>query len=107
MMNEKEKKEYDKWEKWVNSFDWTFAKTYAKKAPHEYLVRDKISKDNQKLMLGFAKFIKEHGYEEKFWQTTFVYLNIGKYKYWTCEYPLYKTSLVNRCLVENKYGYNN
>jgi hypothetical protein len=89
---------------WVEKFKWTEAKSYKDKAPHEYLVKAKISNEDGKIMVEFAKYIKEHGYAERFYQTEFVYLNIKGYKYWTMDYPLYKTDLVNRCPVGNVYG---
>lgn len=93
--------------KWVDEFEWTFAKSYADKAPHEYLVAKKIPQEDRKIMIEFAKFIKTNGYSEKFYQSSFVYLNIGDKKYWTMDYPLYKTDLVNRCPIENTYGNKN
>ena len=89
---------------WINSHDWTNAKSYEKKAPHEYLIRAKIPEEDGRIMVEFAKYIKEHGYTEYFYQTPFIYLNIQGYKYWTMDYPIYKTTLVNRCKIENKYG---
>lgn len=89
---------------WINSFNWTNAKSYADKAPHEYLVRKHLGDEDGLIMVEFAKYIKQNGYVEYFYQTPFTYLNIGEFKYWTMDYPLYKTTIVNRCMVQNKYG---
>ena len=94
----------DFFKEWIDSHKWTTAKSYAKKAPHEYLLKEKITQVDGVVMVAFAKYIKENGYVEYFYQTPFTYLNIGEYKYWTMDYPLYKTSIVNRCPIENKYG---
>ena len=92
---------------WVDKFEWTFAKSYADKAPHEYLVRAKMPKEDGDIMVEFAKYIASNGYPQKFWSRTFYYIDINGKKYWTCEYPLYKTSILNRCPIENIYGNKN
>lgn len=56
----------------------TFAKTYAKTAPHEYIVKGQ----NPELFDDVKAAIKEHGYNAKFGKWTYRYLNIGEYKYW-------------------------
>jgi len=45
---------------------WIFAKTYAATAPHEYLVKEKLSAENQEILKDFVTFIKENGYVKMF-----------------------------------------
>lgn len=62
--------------------EWIFAKTYAKTAPHEYIVR----KSNPKFFDKMKKLINKEGYGAP-WRdgTIYKYLKIGKYKYWCIE----------------------
>ncbi len=46
----------------LDAVKWTFAKTYAKTAPHEYIVREQYPDHFQRM----AKEIKEHGIDEPF-----------------------------------------
>ena len=72
---------------------WKFAKTYAETAPHEYIVDEW----NIELFNEICRLIDNEGYEEKFYDKTFKYFNIGKFKYWHCD------NVLNRCPIENKY----
>ena len=40
--------------------DWIFAKTYAKKAPHEYVVRNNINGNDEEFM-DVVNYIQENG----------------------------------------------
>lgn len=44
---------------------WTFAKTYAKKAPHEYIVRHKHVGDDEEFM-AMVDYILNNGNEENY-----------------------------------------
>lgn len=61
---------------------WIFAKTYAKTAPHEYIVR----KSSPKFFDKMKKLIDQEGYDAP-WRdgTIYRYLKIGDYKYWYIE----------------------
>jgi hypothetical protein len=50
----------EKFINFINNNDRIFAKTYADFAPHEYLVKRNLSTEDQKTMVEFAHFIKEH-----------------------------------------------
>lgn len=82
----------------VASAQWTFAKTYAKTAPHEYIVRDKLSNANQKLFDEFADLINREGYEQKFYNTTYKYYNIDDKRYWVMD------NILNRDSTTNNYS---
>ena len=73
---------------------WKCAKTYAKTAPHEYILKEW----NPELFQVICNLIDSDGYEEKFYSETFKYYNIGKLKYWCCG------NVLNRCPIENRYG---
>jgi len=87
----------EKARKFIANCDWIFAKTYAQTAPHEYIVREKLSVDLQADFDWFAALIDHEGYEDKFYDKTFTYLAIGDKKYWHME------NLINRDNRENKY----
>ncbi len=81
----------------VNKFQWTFAKTYANKAPHEYLVLSRIKdEEDRRTFLEVAQFIYDDGF------TAFYYKRKGRYYvlddnyYWTMDEDISKTDLINR-----------
>ncbi len=83
--------------KFIAGVEWIFAKTYAKTAPHEYIVRDNLS-DNDKIFFDkFAKIIERQGYVKKFYNTEFKYLNIGEKRYW------HMGEVINRDDIKNEY----
>ncbi|MCP4612923.1 MAG: hypothetical protein GY845_29880 [Planctomycetes bacterium] len=86
-------------ERFIDSANWVFAKTYAKTAPHEYAVREK-NPDLEYEFIYFVKFIREYGYEEKFWSKTHTYYDVGEWKYWTMGNPVDETTIINRALIK-------
>ena len=78
----------------IKNQKWKFAKTYAKTAPHEYIVDEW----NIELFKEICHLIDTEGYEEKFYDKTFRYYNIGEFKYWHYE------TILNRCPIGNRYG---
>ena len=66
----------------ISKQQWIFAKTYAKTAPHEYIVRDNLSKKNKKLFDELALFIQKNGYKKYFYDQSFIYCDIKNKKYW-------------------------
>lgn len=86
-MNNKELK------KQLNQQGWTFAKTYAKTAPHEYFLKTQ----NEKLFLELRKRITKLGKNEKFYKSTFRYYYHGDYKYWAYD------ELINRDNKDSEY----
>lgn len=78
---------------WAYRTTWTFAKTYAEKAPHEYAA---LGKPNTELfdLYKATMFILHNGYVEMFYQTPFMSYTVEKRRYWT--YSSY--DLVNRTL---------
>ena len=73
---------------------WKFAETYAKTAPHEYILKEW----NTELFNVICDLIDADGYEENFYNVKYRYYNIGEFKYWCCE------DVLNRCKIGNTYG---
>jgi hypothetical protein len=79
---------------------YSFAKSMAN-IPHSYTLRTawKNTDDFYKC----AELIRKHGYEEKFFNKTYTYYNVGDYKYWTMGEPIEKTILINRALIDERH----
>ena len=86
-------------ERFIDSAKWVFAKTYAKTAPHEYAVGGKNASLEDEFVY-FVKFIRKHGYKEKFWGKTHTYYDVGEYKYWTMGNPIDETTIINRAVIK-------
>jgi hypothetical protein len=67
---------------------WTFAKTYAKTWPHEYIVQEKV--DNE-LFIQLANLIDRDGYVSHFYKTTVTYYDYDGRTYW------HMGNIINRC----------
>ena len=68
--------------KFISGQKWIFAKTYAKTAPHEYIMVFPNSPHRKKAE-EFYHFIQKNGYVKKFFNKKYKYINIEGYKYWT------------------------
>ncbi len=79
---------------------WTSAKTYAKTAPHEYIVRDKIV-GNDEEFVNAVMTIREKGFRAKFWSKEYIYLHYNGFFYWTMGEPIERTIIINRCSKDN------
>jgi hypothetical protein len=86
----------------VNSAQWTFAKTYAATWPHEYIVRKRV---DESLFIALVTHIRTHGYEGQFYRLTLTYFDEGDYVYWTMGEPIDETEIVNRCRRDQTYEY--
>lgn len=67
----------------IESSKWTFAKTFAKYKPHEYLVAGKTISDEDWVM--FDIFINQNPdrYSIILWNKERLYINMDWYRYWT------------------------
>lgn len=83
-------------EKFVNSVDWIFAKTYAKFAPHEYIVKKYLPEEKHEDFMWLARLINSEGYEVEFKGKMYTCYDIGDKKYWTMDEDVEKTDLINR-----------
>jgi len=86
-------------EDFVESVEWTFAKTMPE-WPHEYIVRRNV---DEKIFLNLVYFIRHHGYEALFYDTTQIYFEENGLVYWTMGAPLEETIIINRCEKKNTY----
>lgn len=84
----------------VESTGWTFAKTYAKRWPHEYVVR---SPENEQMMLALARHIFEFGVEERFYSQIRRYHHERGKVYWSMDPTPDETTLINRCDESDAY----
>jgi len=73
---------------------WTFAKTYAKTWPHEYIVQEKV--DNE-LFLQLASLIDTNGYVSHFYKMTVTYYDYNGRTYW------HMGNIINRCDEHDTY----
>ena len=76
---------------------WRFARTM-RYIPHEYCLR---TKDNEIEFLAFAMFIRKHGYQKRFGNATYTYLDVDGYTYWTMpQDQLPDVDIINRTKTE-------
>ncbi len=84
----------------IDTTEWTFAKTYALTWPHEYIVREKVDKV---LFEAFVRHICQHGFEGHFYQRVLSYFAEDGLLYWTMGEPMEETTIINRCKEEESY----
>ncbi len=85
----------------VNKFDWTFAKTYANTAPHEYIVLDKVGLEHREEFIKIARFIREKGFEAYYYSRAGFYYIIDENYYWTMDEKAEDTDLINRAKLSD------
>lgn len=87
----------------IETQTWIFAKTYATKAPHEYIVRGKCSGTDEEFM-AMARYIQEQGITMHFWGRPNKYLFLGEKYYWVMKNgnddP---TMIINRAIINDYY----
>jgi len=86
----------------VDNQTWVFAKTYAKKWPHEYIVRDNV---DETLFVKLVEHIRANGYVGKFYKMDITYFDEDGMVYWTMGDPIETTTIINRCTKEQSYEY--
>ena len=86
----------------VNSEEWTFAKTYADTWPHEYLVRDNV---DEQLFARLVEHIRANGYLGHFYTREITYYDEDCLVYWTMGAPVEKTTIIDRCRKDQTYEY--
>lgn len=83
----------------VSRYPWTFAKTYAEFAPHEYYVKDYLDDEGKAEFVWFVEFIRDYGFNCKFAGKEHTYYEIDGHYYWTMGDSIEDTIILNRCLV--------
>ena len=86
-------------EKYLQSLKWQYAKTYPS-APHEYTCLA-WKPDAKHQMVDFARLIQDEGFTEIFANREYKVLVIGGMKYWTMDFPLENTDLINRTYADD------
>lgn len=86
----------------VSNEKWTFAKTYAKTWPHEYIVRGKV---DEGLFVKLVEHVKANGYQGHFYKKEITYYDDDGLVYWTMGAPVEETTIINRCRKEQTYEY--
>ena len=81
--------------------NWIFAKTYADRAPHEYVVKDKLDDRYRELFPELVIYIRENGFPAFFGNKEHVYLYYDKHYYWTMGDPVEDTVIINRCRYDD------
>lgn len=88
---------------------WTFSSTMPT-MPHSYIVKNRLSPDDQKLFEAFVLLIREEGTRALFQYTKNkpprLYLHHNEHFYWTMGAPIEETIIINRakddtCRIEN------
>lgn len=94
------------WLEKARTLKWTFARTYADTAPHEYVVAGRTKGLEAEEYVRAAKAIHTFGQPGKFYDYTNIYLEDDEYRYWTMDEDVEVTDLINRCPVADreKYG---
>ncbi|MBM3143404.1 MAG: hypothetical protein FJ010_00265 [Chloroflexi bacterium] len=92
----------DNLRKFTDESVWTFAKTYPKTWPHEYIVKDRV---DEELFVELVRHIRVYGYIGKFYRRDITYFEDRDKVYWTMGAPIEETTIVNRCTKEQTYEY--
>ena len=91
----------DRIRQFVSKYPWTFAKTYADFAPHEYYVKDKLDEEGKDEFVWFVEFIRDYGFKCKFAGKEHTYYELDGYYYWTMGNLIEDTIILNRCDKSN------
>jgi len=88
----------------THSRKWTFAKTFAKTAPHWYTVRN-YEPGLQKEFETAVKLGRVYGYDKKWGKTVYKYFDFEGFTYWTMGSPVSETTIINRILIDPDAGW--
>lgn len=89
--------DYKRIREFVSKYPWTFAKTYAEFAPHEYYVKDELDEYGQAEFVWFVEYIRDNGFDCKFAGKEYTYFELDGHYYWTMGEPIEETIILNRC----------
>ncbi len=87
--------------------EWTSAKTYAKTAPHSYVVRGRTSGMTDDDYVRAGRVIHTFGQPAKFYDRTDIYLEARGVKWWTMDRDVRDTALINQASSDRLYGVQN
>ncbi len=81
---------------------WIFAKTYASFCPHEYVVKERLAKDDQLIFEQIVSFIRKRGYTANYGRKgPNSYYTVDDYYYWTMGDPVEETNILNRAKLSD------
>ena len=81
---------------------WIFAKTYAAFCPHEYVVKERLSDDEQCVFEQIVTFIRENGFIAIYGRKgPNQYYTVDDYYYWTMGAPIEDTTILNRAKLSD------
>ena len=90
----------DECKDFINKQTWIFAKTYADRAPHEYVVRGKQEGSDEEFM-AMVNYIQENGITMYFWNYPNKYIFVDGRQYWVMkDSDDDPTAVLNRCNLE-------
>jgi len=99
-----ESREFKQLRAFIEKQSWIFAKTYANKAPHEYIVRGKINGTDEEFM-ATVNYIQSHGIIMQYWGHPNRYLFLDGRQYWVMRNDENDpTTILNRCNCD-EYNY--
>lgn len=87
---------------YFNSQKWTFAKTYAAFAPHEYIIKREVS--DKEMFDNAVDYINENGMRMFYYDKEQMYLFVDGWFYWGWrdkEHPETQHGIINRCKPED------
>ena len=85
---------------------WVFAKTMPEH-PHWYTLRKNwIDDPLGKTFEWIVQYMRDNGYSEKFFRTSYMRWRLNEFKYWTMGSPLHETILINRAYVNGHHPYD-
>lgn len=91
----------------VGAQDWTFAKTYADTAPHEYLVKTRLVSRLISEFESIVRYIRRAGFQAYYFETPGKYYVLGEHYYWTMGNPVEETTILNRAKLSDYELINN
>ena len=91
----------------INLLEWTFAKTYAQKGPHEYVVLKKVGLHFKEEFIKIAQFIRDKGFKALYYSREGFYYRIDENYYWTMDEKAEDTDLINRAKWDDYELINN
>jgi len=91
----------DDFKKFVNKFQWIFAKTYADKGPHEYIVLKEDGQQYKDEFVKIAQFIRDHGFKAMYYKWEGYYYKLDENYYWTMDNNVNDTNLINRAKLSD------
>ena len=89
-------------QQFISRNKWIFAKTYADFCPHEYVVKERLSTEEQRIFGQIVAFIRKNGFLAIYGKMDpKPYYIVGDYYYWTMGDPVEETVILNRARLSD------